>query len=289
MEGHVPERVYGINSVADRRYYHFVALTGRGLGPATFWKKLNEIGEIERPDVAVPVDSPRFKLEHRKFRSKRVYARGAVTATLSEHGKGGPPFLYDVFAARIEFEDDPCLVIGFPFAALAVETIDRLTSNGSMKNSDFVGVDVSALLSEKNRPLKLFDGLSSMVVGVQYVVTDDKSLTSVRLGGDDPFQAEIYECFLRQKFERGLWVPDQCVLACERNGDTSLATRPGTSGGPLRSRVHIDKFGNFKFYMHVGCSNVTLMPYAIAQIHSVACLRKVSGNPLRRIEQDDAN
>ena len=43
----------------------------------------------------------------------------------------------------------------------------------------------------------------------------------------------------------------------------------------------MDKSGNFKFYMHAGCANVTLMPYAIAQIRSVGCLKQVFGNPLR--------
>lgn len=285
----MPERVCGINSVADRRYYHFVAVSGRGLGLPTFWRKVSEIGAIERPSIAVPVESPRFKLEHRKLRLERAYARGAAALTLSEHGAGRPPFLYDLFAARIDFEDNPCLVLGFPFAALARETIDHLESSGFRKSADFQGVEMSELLSEKNRPLKLFDGLSSSVVGVQFVVTDDKSLTAVRLGGDDPFQAQIYESFLKKKFEQGLWVPDQCVLACERKADTTQEGTLKSPGGLLRSRLHIDKSGNFKFYMHVGCGNVTLMPYAVAQIHAVACLRRVSGNPLRRIEQDEGS
>jgi len=285
----MPERVCGINSVADRRYYHFVVARGKGAVPATLWRKLNEIGEIERPNFTVPLESTRFKLEHRKLRLERAYARGATTLTLSEHGNGRPPFLYDLFAARIDFEDNPCLVFGFPFAALALETVNHLTSSGFMKNVEFQGVEMSELLSEKNRPLKLFDGLSSSVVGVQFVVTDDKSLTAVRLGGDDPFHAQIYESFLKEKFELGLWVPDRCVLACERKADTTHEGRLKLPGGLLRSRLHIDASGNFKFYMHGGCGNVTLMPYAIAQIHAVACLRKVSGNPLRRIEQDEGS
>jgi hypothetical protein len=283
----MPERTCGINTVADRRYYHFVVVSGKGMSLATYWKRLNDMGEIERPKMAVPVESPRFTLEHRKFRSERAYARGAAAQTLSEKGNGRPPFLYDLFAARIEFEDNLYLILGFPFAALALESVDYLADQGFLKNGEFQGADLSKLLSEKNRPLQRFDGLTSSVVGVQFIVTDDKSLTAVRLGGDDPFQAQIYESFLKKKFEQGLWVPDQCVLACERETETPQRERLKSSGRILRSRLHIDKSGNFKFYMHAGCSNVALMPYAIAQISAVACLRDVFGNPLRRIEQDE--
>jgi hypothetical protein len=109
MEDQMPEDGYGINSVADRRYYHFVAVNGGGVGLGPFWRKLGEMGEIERPEIAVPVESPAFKLEHRKLRLKKPYARGEAAITLSEHGNGRPPFLYDLFAARIDFKDNPCL------------------------------------------------------------------------------------------------------------------------------------------------------------------------------------
>lgn len=281
----------GINSAADKRYYHFVAVKGRGAVLSRLWRILSDFGEgeIERPVVAVSLESTRFKLEHKKLRLKKPYAKGAAALTLSEHGRGQPPFLYDLFAARIDFEDAPCLVVGFPFAALALGAIDHLKSNGFMQNVEFLGVEMSELLSEKNRPLKLVHGLSSSVVGVRFVVTDDKSLTAVRLGGDDPFQAQIYESFLKQKFELGLWVPDQCVLACERKEDTTDEGRLKPPGGLIRSRLHVDTWGNFKFYMHAGCANVKLMPYAIAQVHAMGCLKMVNGNPLKRIEKDDGS
>jgi hypothetical protein len=283
----MPERVFGINAVADRRYYHFVAVSGRSISLAAYWRRLNEMGAVERPRVPVPTESPRFTLEHRKLRLEKTYARGATMQTLSEKGNGRPPFLYDLFAARIGFEEDLYLILGFPFAALALETVDFLMENGFLKNFEFQCADLSKLLSEKNRPLQRFDGTSSSAVGVQFVVTDDKSLTAVRLGGDDPFQAQIYGSFLKQKFEQGLWVPDQCILACEREAGATRGERPKSFAGTLRSRLHIDKSGNFKFYMHAGCSNVTLMPYALAQIRAVACLKHAFGNPLRRVEQDE--
>ena len=212
-----------------------------------------------------------------------------IALTLSEEGRGRPPFLYDLFACLVGFGKDTYLVFGFPFAALAVEVIDYLFDRGFLKNTEFQGVDLGRLLSEDRRPLPTYEGLGSSVVGVQFVVTDDKSLTAVRLGGHDPFHAQIYELFLRKKFEERLWLPDQCVLACERQVERKEDEKAISPGLAIRSRLHIDKFGNYKFYMHSSCSNAALMPYAIAQIRAAGCLQKVQGNPLRRIEQELAD
>jgi hypothetical protein len=283
----MPERACGINSVADQRYYHFVVVRRPGVSLSAYWKSLANVGEIARPKVAVPVGGSRFTLEHRKLSSERTYARGASAQLLSDHGKGRPPFFYDLFAGRIDYRQDAYLILGFPFAALALDAVDYLKGNGFLRNAEFQGVDLSELMSERNRPLKRTEGLISKVVGVQFVVTDDKSLTAVRLGGDDPFHAQIYLSFLKPKFEQGLWVPDQCVLACERETPATQRQTSMSLDKILRSRLHVDKSGNFKFYMHVDCTNVTLMPYSILQILAADCLKQVFGNPLRRAEQDE--
>jgi hypothetical protein len=279
------ERTCGINSLADRRYYHFVVVKTHGLGLAAYWRRLQAFGEISRPTSAVSGGTSEFRLEHRKFLSHKPYARGATAEVLSERGNGRPPFYYDLFAAKIEFREGAYLVMGFPFASLALDLVDHLIADGVLRDIEFQGVDLGKLLSEKNRPLQHFEGLTSKVVGVQFVVTDDKSLTAVRLGGNDPFHAQIYESFLKRKFEEGLWMPDQCVLACER-GSKSPGSENSERAG-LRSRLRIDKSGNFKFYAHVGCVNVILILYAISQIRAVACLKQVLGNPLRRIDQEE--
>jgi hypothetical protein len=148
-------------------------------------------------------------------------------------------------------------------------------------------------LSAKNRPFKEFEGLTSSVVGVRFVVMNDTSLTAVRLGGHNPFEAELYKDFIREKFEgrpavRKEWVPDQCILACDRVHELNADSAPGPTGRILHSRLHIDKHGNFKFYMHTGCVNATLLPYAIGQIQAAGCLEKVSDNPLKKIDQDES-
>lgn len=283
---------HGINSIADRRYYHFVAVAGGGLTLPTYWRKLEEKGRVEQPRVQVPVESSSFTLEHRKFRYKRAHARGDTADYLSDRGRGGAPFHYDLFAANFAFDRDTYLFFGYPFASLALDLVGFLVGDGFFKNAEFQNVDLRKWLSSKNRPFKRFDGLSSSAVGVRFVVGDDKSLTAVRLGGHNPFEAAIYKDFIGEMFEgessaQNPWIPDQCVLACEREAELKNGAT-GLGGRVLHSRLHIDKAGNFKFYMHSGCVNATLLPYAIGQIRAAGCLRKASGNPLLKADREES-
>ena len=279
------ESMTGISGLADKRYYHFVLARTEAVGLDACWRKLRALGDVIRPKAAVPPGAPGFALEHRKLRSERAYARGEAAITLSEKGNGGPPFLYDLFAAKINLRSEGYVLIGFPFLSLAREAVDCLLRENFIQTKDFQAVDIGELLRERNRPYKRFEGLSSRVVGIQFVVRDDKSLTGVRLGGDYPFQAQIYERFLKEKFEAGTWGVDLCVLACEREAD---AKKDGAQpGNILHSRLHIDKWGNFKFYVHTGCNNVLLLPYAIGQIRAVLPFRQALGNPLLRASYEE--
>jgi hypothetical protein len=278
-----------VGRVGDRRYYHFVAMRAKSPSLSAYWNRMKEFGDLRRQELSIPLESSHFAIEHRKLVLDKGYARGAVAQVLSERGNGRPPFVYDLFAARLTFNGNLFLMMGFPFVNLAIEAVSFVAEAPSFKSAEFQGVDLSELLSEKNRPIRNFEGLSSRVVGVQFVVTDDKSLTAVRLGGDDPFHAQIYRAFLKKKFDDGVWVPDHCVLACEHPG--AIAARDGQKmlGATLRSRLHVDRAGNFKFYVHAGCANVALMPFAIGQLNSLSCLIPVGGNPLRKLPPEDGN
>lgn len=284
--------VHGINSIADRRYYHFVVLNRGSLTLPAYWQRLGEIGRVEQPRVPAPIDARPFKLEHRKLRYKKSYARGGTADYLSDRGHGEPPFHYDLFAARFDFDREAYLLLGYPFASLAFDIVGFLEESGFLRNAEFQNVDLSKWLSSKNRPFKRFEGLTSSVVGVRFVVVDDKSLTAVRLGGHNPFEADIYRDFIRDKFEgessiRNPWVPDQCVLACDREIELKLDAVTGSGSRVLHSRLHIDKAGNFKFYMHGGCANAGLLPYAIGQIRAAGCFKRALGNPLKKVERDE--
>lgn len=277
---------FGAGGIADQRYYHFVVLRdGGAFSLATYWKRL---GDVVAPAHPADYASGTALVQHRKLRSSKVFARGVVAETLSERGQGRPPFLYDVFGARVQVRDAAYFILGFPFVGLATDAIaEMLATRKVVASNDFVSVDVPKLVGIMEAGVKgRFEGLHAHIVNLHFVVTDDKALTAVRLGGDDPLSADVYVNFLRERVTTGFVRPELCVLACEKEWPEDGG---GTSRGPkaFRSRLRVDSYGNYRFYAHVGCSNLRLLPYALGQLRLLGCLRKASANPLSRVSRDD--
>ncbi|HEX2827403.1 MAG TPA: hypothetical protein VHP37_13725 [Burkholderiales bacterium] len=277
------ENNHGANFIADQRYYHFIfARNNRGTNLAEYWRRLGRLVNVR---ASLDYKDSKAEIQHRKLRSSTAFARGAVAEALSEDGTGRPPYLYDVIAAATTIRGDRYFAFGFPFVGLAAEIMRELMDGQAFfKRGEVLGVDVSKLIASAEEGLNRFDSMSAQVVGVKFIVTDDKSLTAVRLGGDDPLSAEVYVEFLRQKVKAGYFLPNHCVLACEReweNGESSEVSRA------FRSRLHVARDGHFKFYAHVGCSNLRLIPYALGQLKSLGCFEKVYSNPFLKTTEDE--
>ena len=177
---------------------------------------------------------------------------------------------------------------GFPFLGLASDVITKIITSGDISSSpDFLTVKVRDLVArfEEEAQTK-FKDLTAEVVGLQFVVVNDKNLSRMRIGGDDPLKATIYRDFLSGQFKSEAINPDVCVLSCEREWDYAHS---GKSSGRrmLRSRVHLDLFGNFKFYAHLGCINVQLVPYVLELLNTLKCLDGTSENPLPRGQDEE--
>ena len=274
-------------NVADQRYYHFVLLREiQDFSLKSYWRS---VGDVVTTAKSESLAADPYPFQHRKLRSDIAFARGAVAELLSEKGQGRPPFLYDLFAAKINLRGDSYFLFGFPFAGLAMVVIADLIRNAKLLHyGELVGVDVQKLVSTMEEGIESrFEKLQTHIVGVQFVVTDDKSLTAVRLGGDDPLGAQIYVEFLKRKRNAGVFLPDRCVLACEREWVEGQRVQGDTTPRAYRSRVHVDGHGNFKFYAQAGCNNVVLLPYTIGQLRAVACLRKVIANPLMQRQEEE--
>jgi hypothetical protein len=273
--------------VADQRYYHFVLLREiQEFSLKSYWRS---VGDVVTTTKSESWASDPYPIQHRKLRNAIAFARGAVAELLSERGQGRPPFLYDLFAAKINLRGDSYFLFGFPFAGLAMVVLTDLIENGKLlQYGELLGVDVQKLVSTMEDGIETrFEKLQTHIVGVQFVVTDDKSLTAVRLGGDDPLSAQIYIEFLKRKRNAGVFLPDRCVLACEREWGDGLRPNGVPTARAYRSRVHVDGHGNFKFYAHAACSNIGLLPYTIGQLRALACLRKITTNPLMHRRDED--
>lgn len=276
--------VHGLHSLADQRYYHFVALQGAKLTLAAYWRRFN--AGIHDPKSTVNATDAHVTLQHRKWRSNGSYARGAVSVELSENGEGRSPFFYDLIAMQARVGGVSFLIIGFPFASLALDVFKNvLGTHHALGSGPFVAADVSGLVVTMESGFqKRYEGLNVHTVGVQFSVSEDKYLSNVRLGGDDPLAAEIYQGFLKERLKKGYVLPDRCTLACERVWDARHSSREPER--LLRSRIHFDNNGNFRVYAQAGCANLMVLPYALGQLHSAGLLREVTQNPLLRLRED---
>ena len=277
------QQTLDVAGAADQRYYHFVAVrASTSDGVDGYWRALRN---ARPPRTPLEFSGAGFSIQHRQLRSPKLYARGAVAQAVSQSGDGSPPYLYDVFAARVDIRRSSYLLFGFPFAALALDVARDVFGTGARSPfGDFSSIDIPRLIRVMEAGGESrSDHVSMSVVAVQVSVRDDRSLTAVRLGGDDPLSAELYRKYLKPKISLGELVPDHCVLSCERDnaGDPTAGRRI------LRSRVHVDHYGNLKFYAHVGCGNLSLIASVLTQLDAMQCLVKAENNPLFRLGSEE--
>lgn len=264
-------------AIADQRYYHFVGLrTASAVAELDDYWRLLEWTRVPREPVTFHGDQ--VTLEHRKVASTRLYARGALAEQAVGMRNRQGKYEYDQFGALVRTEGGATfLAIGFPYVGLATEIgLERLGAHGESPLGKFVAIDIPKLVGALERGMPRIASPDVHAVGLRVSVRDDKSLTAVRLGGDQPLEAALYREYLRPRIAQGALVPDQCVLSCERVGGART----------LRSRIHLDRHGNLRFYAHVACANLELIGTVFDYLDKAGCLSDAVRNPLLRMEAD---
>lgn len=272
------ELTYGIGSVADQRYYHFVLWKiKRELSVPTLWRRIGDAVDPARP---LSSRNSHYSIHHKKVKSEISYGRAGIAAELSANGKGDAPFYYDVFVMTVDVERVPYLLIGFPFVNLGLETLKKLLEKHRFEEeSEHQCVFVPRLLPQLENGLPpTHDGLTTRVVGVQWSVQSDASLTSIRIGGDAPLKANLYIEYLRPlaRQKKSPLLPEQCSLAFEREVPVDGSVGKGPVAAFVRSRLHVDLDGAFRFYAQAGCRNISLLPFAIRNLWSLGCIEKAN-------------
>ena len=77
------------------------------------------------------------------------------------------------------------------------------------------------------------------------------------------------------------------MLACELNWPPEGTGQPLTLQHRVRARIHVDTYGNFRFYVHMKGANLVAIPYFLQLLVSTECLGSVAVNPLLRVNRDD--
>lgn len=272
--------------LADQRYYHSIALRDiDNYSLACYWGQLRNVDTSnQRSDLAYPD----FEIQHRRLRSDFPYPRGKLLEAVSASGDGSSPYLYDVFALRMKVGAQTYFIFAFPFAALARYVIDSLIENHDLlKKGDIQKVNLAALVQQAEVEVENLEGpIRTRIVGLQVVISGDPAVSSVILGGDNPLKSAIYQDFLRESIHKSGSIPDQCVLACELPWPSEVSGQSTVNQRKLRARMHMDAFGNFKFYVHVGGENFVIIPYLLQVLDSLKCLDKAPMNPLWRVHEE---
>jgi hypothetical protein len=272
----------------DKRYFHFVVIEAEA--PVGVTRLRRAFGPALGHSSGFDASSDAWSMVHFKVRSERPHARGTVLESISERSGSRPPYLYDVVAFEIQARKRNLVAFGFPFIGFAREMSDRVLGRGPTSQFGTAArVDVERWLnrfqSSEGRPDR---PLTLSVVGLDITILDDTALAAVKLGGEDPLSARLYQDYLLGTKKRAggkqvSFLHSSCVLACE-----SIWRGRGESpeNRILRGRLHVGAKGDFKFYVQANYSNLPLLPEALLRLERDGCLEDAESNPLFRVEEE---
>jgi len=269
--------------VLDQRHFHTLVL--RDTGGYTLAEYWDQIGSTLVGRLTYETPHPDYEIQHRRLRDSFPYPRGKLLEITSASHDGSPPYFYDLFALRVRHGGSTYFVLAFPFAALGRVIVDNLIRNHSLlKKCDILKVQLSVLVQQGERSDNTGQ-FRTKVVGLHVVIPGDPLLTSLTLGGDNPMGSTLYKEYLQEPIRRGQSTLEGCVLACELE-PSSAQTETSDVKHRVRSRMHMDQFGNFVFYVHVRGGNLVIIPYLLRLLVSLNCLDRASQNPLHRAKEE---
>jgi hypothetical protein len=273
------------NMELDQHYYHFVVLSNaRKFSLTDYWKHLGKAKPTGNPKISYP----NFEIEHRVLKRNIPYAGGEILKRISADKKGKKPYSYDTFALTVKTKKSEYVVLAFPFTALARQSVEtQIAELRAKKGVDFQKADITSLIKQGHTGMG-GGAFRAGIVGLQVICREDTHLSSVTLGGDNPLKSTLYKKFLMKPTEEGnKFSLDYCVLACELQWTDDIYGKGVGRTRTLRSRVRMDIFGNFKFYVHKGGENIIIIPYLLQTLDIMKCLDKVSIDPLLRLPKKE--
>lgn len=275
----------------DQKYYHFVVIKEKKEnGIISCIDYLKNLSDQKRE----PINSRNFpKLNHFSFVTNIQYSTSGVTDFSILENKL-PPYRYDVVYYNVEEKAVNLLILVFPFSKFAKDMIEKLrVEHGLLRTCSFSAVDIPRAIS-----LNMEDQYTSKyltktrISNIEVTLKGEVNLSSIRMTGDNPLKSLTYKALLetKQKIESSnnleqskaeinngkrntIYENKKIVLACE------LISDKGKSFG---AKIHVDTFGNFKFYLHQNGINFRILPNLLKELLYLECLHETSINPLLR-------
>lgn len=239
-----------------QRYFHFVALTGSATDRirSRFYADQN----IER---GKPFEvAPRCTLQRLRVKSDYQYHRGILDDNDPDQ------LIFDGVLYNHKGLD--VSLLGFPFKKMIANMVTRLVNKFNLQSTgDFMNVDMAKLiLTHETESDQSYGQSQFYLAGVDLIVKGDRYLSTVKLQGDKPLESDLYIKYFKPLVHKGDSRLEKCTMKCK----VSSNSQPELPR--VVSSLHIDKFGNFKLYVHSDGRNLITLPPIFEFLKSIDCL-----------------
>ncbi|MDL5051914.1 hypothetical protein QQ054_38570 [Oscillatoria amoena NRMC-F 0135] len=257
--------------INDKRYYYFVALEGNLLDLKSIIYNCLNIKTVKNS-----FNSDSYDIENVIVESNLQFFNS--NQDNSVNGDGQPPFQYTVFIVGIP--NSEILVLGFPFKSLAKEITNKLSLDRNLLKSgsylkprfdDLILLDESKFTNDDW--LMNFSSLDLELGG-------ESDVSSVRLSGDRPINSTLYKKTFLSLIKKDECSLTGCSLKCQVVSSEYLVTRS-------RANIHVDLYGNYKFYVHTSGRNVNTIAYLFIFLKKYNCIKSTFINPINKLKDND--
>jgi hypothetical protein len=253
-----------------QRYYHFVAFKGdSSVIKSRFFSdwKAKAIDEYDTDENCI--------VRQFTVTSDFQYNQSELARTV-ERDKG--PFVFDLVIIECRFNNT--LVMCFPFKQLAVDIVTALVSTYKiLSQSCFLRIDLHKLIHANDDSTDLYHDQNHFFMGGIAFSLQNSSLSTVKLAGDKPLDSDIYKDYFKERLNNfGL---EKTIMKCEVGATTD------NRAVKLTSAIHIDKFGNFKFYLQNKGRNLLTVPAMFDLLSRLECTVETTVNPIIHIIKEN--
>lgn len=264
------------DSYSGQRYYHVVAYESNNnlYTLQSFWK---DCGILKKENI-ISHDLENFVIEQGKLVTDIKYHFGEEGFSLNDDDKA--PYKYDLFAVRLKKQN--LLIFGFPFKNIAREKLQKIIGQKKiLEKGNFIKTDLNKLIKHSNKQTQFSnDSFITHFSGVELVLTAETNISSVNLDGDMPLESNLYRNVFLDKVENNECKLEKCSLKCE------TIEHKSNSIPKTKSNIHLDLFGNYKFYVHQSGKNIFTIPFLFEMLSKLKCLKTTLINPILRLENE---
>lgn len=185
-----------------------------------------------------------------------------------------PPYFTDIFISQVNNH----LLLFFPFRAIAKKCIEELINHGGGLEFWKLGMNDFVQSNFENTSKEIVSDLGTNILGVDVGINEDK-VNSVSIAGEHPLDSKFYTQFLKTPIETGTYT----INSIRIKGSTIAAS---VSYPKSRAKVHLDFYGNGKFFLHIGGRNILVLALLWKSLIKSKCLSATDENPIPRIKKD---